>query len=85
MSGKAKGFAFEEKALREDLARAVRAVGVTGAAAELIVENITEKVTARVKKRAALTVDDLNRYIADEAKKYNRDLAYVYKNRGKII
>ena len=53
--------------------------------AEIFVGKICLKVAERLTKRAAVTTDDLNRFIAEEAEKYNKDLAYVYKNRGKII
>ena len=85
MRKKTKQFTFDEKELEADLLRSARAVGVSVGVAEIIVAEIIKKVKARIAKRAVLTVDDLNRFIADEAERYNKDLAYVYKNRGKII
>lgn len=76
---------FSEKALLDELLHSAKAIGLSVGAAELIAERITKKVAERVTKRAAITVDDLNRFVAQEAEKYNKDLAYVYKNRGKII
>lgn len=85
MSKAAKKLVFDEEELRKELLQSARAVGVVGAAAELIAARVTESVAARVERRTVVTVNDLNKFIADEAKKYNKDLAYVYRNRGKII
>ncbi len=85
MKKKVKSFVFNEQEMQQELLHSARAVGISVAAAELIVAKIVKKVAARMAKRTVVTVDDLNRFIADEAEKYNKDLAYVYKNRGKII
>ncbi len=76
---------FNEKTLQDELLHSAKAVGLSIGAAELIAEKITKKVAGRIAKRVAITADDLNRFVAEEAEKYNKDLAYVYKNRGKII
>lgn len=76
---------FDEKKLREEIARSARALGLSKSTGDKIAEAIVEKVAAKMKKRAVATSDDLNRFIAAEAEKFNKDLAYVYKNRGKII
>lgn len=85
MKKKVKSFVFNEQEMQQELLHSARAVGISVAAAELIVAKIVKKVAERMAKRAVVTVDDLNRFIADEAEKYSKDLAYVYKNRGKII
>lgn len=85
MKKKVKSFVFNEQEMQQELLHSARAVGISVAAAELIVAKIVKKVAERMAKRTVVTVDDLNRFIADEAEKYNKDLAYVYKNRGKII
>lgn len=76
---------FDEKKLREDLLHSAKAIGISIGVAEIIVGKISQKVAERLTKRAAVTTDDLHRFVAEEAEKYNKDLAYVYKNRGKII
>lgn len=76
---------FSEKTLQDELLHSAKAIGLSVGAAELVAEKVTKKVAERIAKRAAITVDDLNRFVAEEAEKYNKDLAYVYKNRGKII
>ncbi len=76
---------FDEKELREELFRSAKAIGISVAVAEAVSLKIAKGVANRVAKRAAITADDLNRFIAMEAEKYSKDLSYVYKNRGKII
>lgn len=80
-----KPIVFNEKELQQDLVHSAKALGISAAVAETISLKIAKKVAERLSKRAAVTMDDLNRFIATEAEKYNKDLAYVYKNRGKII
>lgn len=76
---------FNEKSLQEDLLHNAKVVGLSAGAAAVIVEKVVPKVAERMAKRAVVTVDDFNRFITQEVEKYNKDLAYVYKNRGKII
>lgn len=76
---------FQENALRQEIIHSAKALGMSTAVAEAISLKISKKVAERLSKRAAVTEDDLNRFVADAAEKYNKDLAYVYKNRGKII
>lgn len=80
-----KPITFNEHDLQEELMHSAKVIGLSAGAAEVIVEKIAKKVAEKVATRAAITTDDLNRFIATEAEKYNKDLAYVYKNRGKII
>lgn len=76
---------FNEKDLQKELMREAKVVGIAVGAAEVIALKIAKRVAGRVAKRTVITMDDLNRFIAEEAEKYNKDLSYVYKNRGKII
>lgn len=85
MKKKTEATVFSEKDLQEDLMRSAKVVGLSVGTAEIIVHKIVKKVAEHLAKRAIITTDDLNRFIAIEAEKYSKDLAYVYKNRGKII
>lgn len=76
---------FDEETLQKELLHSAKAVGISVAVAEVLSWKVAKKVGERLAKRASITSDDLNRFIAEEAEKYNADLAYVYKNRGKII
>lgn len=84
-SNKAKIVTFNEKELQKELLHSAKAVGVSAAVAEAISIKIAKKVGERLARRAAVTTEDLNRFIAEEAEKYSQDLAYVYQNRGKIM
>lgn len=76
---------FDEQALYKDLVHSAKAVGVSATAAEVMAAAIAKQVAQRLVKRAAITDEDLNRFVAAAAEKYNKDLAYFYQNRGKII
>lgn len=76
---------FNEKDLRDDLLQSAKAIGLSITVAEIITTKVAAKVAARLAKRSVVTAEDLNRFIAMEAEKYSQDLAYVYKNRDKII
>ena len=76
---------FDAEKIRNDLLYDAKVIGIPDGAAETIAEKVTEKVRLWVIARPTVTSDDLNRKIATEAKRYNTDLAYVYRNRGKII
>lgn len=82
---KTEKFAFDEKKLRLEISRSAVALGVSKTAAEKMAREIADKVAKRMEKRSVATMDDLNRFVAVEAEKFSKDLAYVYKNRGKII
>jgi len=78
-------FEFSEVDLYDDLVRSAKVAGLSKKVAMPMAKVIVEKVAKRVQKHSVVTIDDLNRYVAMEAEKFNKDLAYDYKNRGKII
>lgn len=78
-------FTFDRAQLKADLMKEAKVLGMAESTAETIVSQVVDKVSAWTEKRAAMTLDDLNRQVAKEMKKFNADLAYVYQNRGKII
>ncbi len=82
---KQQAFTFDEQELQKELMHEAKVLGIAVGVAEIISVEIAKKVARRVAKRAAITVDDLNRFVAEAAEKYNADLAYIYKNRDKII
>ena len=63
----------------------MKALGIPSGSAEIFTEKIINGVQKSLKSKSIITEQDLNRLIAVEAKKYNADLAYVYKNRDKIV
>ena len=73
------------KTLRKDLIINMKGLGVPVGAAEAFADEIIKDVKKSIKGKKIVTEQDINRYISTSAKKYNKDLAYVYKNRDKII
>lgn len=74
-----------KKELLKDLKINMKALGIPVGAAEVFADKILSEVSKSIKGKKIITTEDLNLYIASSAKKYNGDLAYVYKNRGRII
>lgn len=77
--------AFSREKVQKDIAAEARALGIPAGAAGPIAEDVAHKIEAWVEKKPMITNEDLNRKISRELEKYHPDLAYVYKNRGRII
>jgi len=73
------------KKIHEDIKREAKVLGLHPGSAELIADKVTEKVLEWSGSRSMITEDDLNRKLSEELKKYNRDLAFMFKEKGKII
>ena len=52
---------------------------------EMVAERVCDEVEKWVNGRPEITKADLDRVTAARIRKYDRDLAYVYENRDKII
>ena len=76
---------FSRKKLQEEIMREARVLNMHSGSAEMITEKVTEAVEKWAKKRSTITREDLTRVTGKELEKYDKDLAYVYKNRDKII
>lgn len=74
-----------EKALIKDLKIDMKGLGIPEGAAAIFADKILADVKKSLKDKSIITEDDFFRAVAREAKKYNPDLAYVYKNHDKII
>lgn len=74
-----------EKTLRRELKVHARAIGIPEGAAESFIDFTIKSVQKSLKKNTIITKADLIRLVSKELKKYNADLAYVYRNCGKII
>lgn len=71
--------------ITKDILKEAKVLKISNETAEKYVKIVSEKVTNWAEKRATVTKSDINRQIAKEIKKYNKDLAFIYENRGKII
>lgn len=84
-SRKPKTKSVSKTLVAKDIMFEARALGISVGAAEKFAEKVSEKVAKWAERREAVTEDDINAEIAKEINKYNKDLSFVYKNRGKII
>lgn len=76
---------FSNERVRKDIMQSARGLEIAEGAAEDIANRATREVEKWAKRRTMITRADLDSQIAQKVKKYNKDLAYVYQNRGKII
>ena len=85
VSGKTQAELSLKELVAKDLLKQARALNVSQAVVEKYAGAVAEKVERWVTARGKVTEDDINSKIAKEVKKYNRDIAFIYENRGKII
>ena len=71
--------------IQKELKIDAKAVGIPSGAANIFIEKTIDLALKSLKNRKIITEQDLKRAITKELKKYNKDLAYVYQNRDKII
>lgn len=76
---------FNIDELKKDILQETKSLKINAKSAEVMAEKIVEKTAKWAEKRVTFTQGDLHKRIAEEAKKYSEDLAYVYQNRDKII
>lgn len=76
---------FDEKKIKKILKIDAKAIDIPSGSADIFIEKTLESVRKQLKNKTIITNKDLERIIAKELKKYNADLAYIYKNRDKII
>lgn len=76
---------FSKKRLVNDILREARVLSLHEGATRIVAEKVAEKVEKWAKKRSVVTELDIDRVTVKELLKYNKDLAYVYSNRDKII
>jgi len=76
---------FSRRALISEIMFEARVLNRHFGAAEIIAEKVADEVEAWAKKRTFITEDDITRVASEKLEKYDKDLAYIYKNRGKII
>lgn len=73
------------KTIIKELIIDAKAIGIPAGAAKILIEKAVEDAVKSLSNKTIITDKDLNRAITKELKKYNTDLAYVYKNRDTII
>ena len=78
-------FEFDKDVLARELKIEAKALGIPVGAANAFVEKTVVATSQKLKKKKLITKRDLERTVVAELKKYNADLAYVYRIRDKII
>lgn len=76
---------FSKAYVVKDIMLEAKVLGISAGAAKVFAEKVAEKVAKWAERRESVTEDDINTQIAKEINRYSKDLAFVYKNRGKII
>lgn len=76
---------FKKENILELILREAKSIGIRNGGAEIIAEKTASKIYDWAKKRSEITETDLNLKLANELKKYNADLAYLFEEKGKIL
>lgn len=76
---------FSRKKLIDDIMLEARVLGRHLGAAKIIAEKVADEVEQWAAKKEYVTEDDIRRIAGMKLKKYDADLAFIYKNYGKII
>ncbi|MBQ3352591.1 hypothetical protein IJG91_02980 [Candidatus Saccharibacteria bacterium] len=76
---------FSEEALKRDILKEAKVLKISNETAGKYAKIVSGRVAAWVSKRATVTQPDIDVQVAKEIKKYNKDLAFIYENKGKII
>lgn len=79
------GVKFSRDKLIEEILQEAKALGLHTGSIRLVAERVADEVAAWTKGRAEITEEDLSRITAKKLAKYNQDLSYIYKTRGKVI
>lgn len=80
-----KKYIFSSEKLRKDLLAESRALRIHVGFAEIIAEKCSKAVEKYLEIHPIVTEADIEKIVYTELKKYNKDLAYIYHNRDKII
>ena len=76
---------LDTKKIEKELKIDAKGLNIPIGAAEVFIEKSIKQALKQLKSKKIITKNDLKRAITKELKKYHPDLAYVYKNRDKII
>lgn len=76
---------FSRKKLVSDIMFETKVLGRHPGAAKIIAEKVADDVEKWAEKREFVTEDDIKRITGTKLQKYDADLAFIYKNYGKII
>ena len=76
---------FSKKQVMKDIMLEAKVLGISSGAGEKYAEKVADKIAKWAERREEVTQADIDAQIVKEVSRYSKDLAFVYKNRGKII
>ncbi|MBQ8992265.1 hypothetical protein IJ090_02425 [Candidatus Saccharibacteria bacterium] len=76
---------FSRRKLVSEIMFEARVLGRHAGAVEIFADKVADEVEVWAKKRTYITEDDITRVASEKLKKYDKDLAYIYKNRDTIV
>lgn len=76
---------YSSKKLKEEILHNAKALNIAEKWAETVADKTVKHVDKWVKGRGAVTESDIRRVASEKLETLNPDIAYIFKNRGKII
>ena len=76
---------FSKKKLVAEILFEARVLNRHLGAAKIIAERVADEVETWASEHSFITEDDITQVASKKIAKYDKDLAYIFKNRGKII
>ncbi|MCL1839759.1 hypothetical protein FWF89_02025 [Candidatus Saccharibacteria bacterium] len=77
--------AYSSAALKQQILTDAKSLKIAEHWAETMADKTVKYVDDWIKDRGTVTEADINRVVHNQLKELNADLAYIYKNRGKIL
>lgn len=76
---------FSARALERDIVREAKVLHIQSGAAKLVAKRVSLEVADWAKDRDEITMHEYNQRVAEALSLYDGNLAFVYRNRDKII
>ena len=76
---------FSKSRLIAEIMTEARVLNRHMGAAEIVAEKVANEVERWAKDKTTITEDDITRVAGKKLEKYDKDLSYIYQNRGTII
>lgn len=76
---------FYPEELVDSLNQDSRTLGLPEESVSIVIKKVLESVLKWLENRDIITENDLERVVSSELDKYSPDLAFLYRNRNKMI
>ncbi len=80
-----KELTFSKDDLKAEILKDAKSINLAPGFAATVSEKVADAAEQKISKLSTITKNDLERIVTSELKKYSADLAYIYRNRDKII